>query len=411
MIGLIGVNHHTAKIDERSAFALSGAEAGMLIEDWIACGFLRGAVILSTCNRVEIYYDVDTECLSSTENKLIHSFLSNLELSPRYVHLLDTKRNEAVYQHLFRLAAGLESMVIGETQILGQLKEAYRMASLAGYCTGNLSRLFHRAFEVAKRIRSEYIVSATPLSAGSVAVDKLFATVQSVGRVLIVGAGVMSDTIYDHLVYKGHQDIVVYNRTRERAERFAETHPKVRVACEGELPKEIQQAAAIIVATSAPSPIILPEHVLEEYGNKVVIDLAVPRNVASDVEKLKHITLIGIDELSELGLALDEMKLQEISNIISEYVEAHKLWVDGAQMREVIATIQQATYKLLDKELGHLPNSLSDKELGLIKQWDEHFRTTISTAIVSSLREVTEDGRKQKYSHVIQSLFQHILNK
>ena len=187
MIGLIGINHQIADIEKRSAFALTSGEASLIVEDWIACHFVKGAVILSTCNRVEIYYDVETTCPAAVEQKLIHSLLSNLELSVRYGEYLMKLRDADAYEHLFRLASGLESMVIGETQILGQLKEAYRMASLSGHCSGVLSRLFHRAFEVAKRVRSEYILSSTPISAGSAAVDKLFSLPSLPIWVLILG--------------------------------------------------------------------------------------------------------------------------------------------------------------------------------------------------------------------------------
>lgn len=411
MIGLISVDHRWAGVDERSAFALSDGEASMLVEDWIACGLLSGAVILSTCNRVEIYYSVESACATSTERRLIDSFLRNLELSPRYGHYLECKRDEAVYRHLFRLAAGLESIVVGETQILGQLKEAYRMASLAGHCTGSMSRLFHRAFEVAKRVRSEYLVSNTPLSAGSAAVDQLLSIMPKPRRILIVGAGIMADTIYEHLQYRGQFDIVVYNRTRERAERFALQHKGARIACEGELHQELNKSDAIIVATSAPSPIIYAKDLEDNGSVRVFIDLAVPRNISPDITQLGGVTLLSIDELTELGANLDLSVLTEIDSLIEEYVLLHKQWVEGAQLREVIATVQQASTLVLDRELSLLPSTLTDTERNLIKQWDEHLRITYTTAIISALREVSSEGQKRKYPEVVQTIFKQIIDK
>lgn len=410
MIGLIGINHHTARADLRSAFALSIAEASMLVEDWIACGLLEGAVILSTCNRVEIYYTIETDTPNSVEQTLIYSFLCNLELSPRYASLLETKRDKAVYEHLFRLSSGLESLVLGETQILGQIKEAYRMASLSGHCPGNLSRLFHRSFEVAKRIRSEYIVHATPLSAGSVAVDKLFALKETLGSVLIVGAGTMADTVYQHLFHHRHRDIVVYNRTRERAEKFARSHPEARIAYEGELLREISLADVIIVATGAPSPIIHAEDLDISSGKKMIVDLAVPRNVAPEVDELEHITLITLDELSDLGIQLGADKLLEVDRVIQEYVGLHHSWVEGAELREVICTIQQAMEQLLERELAGLPASLTDTDRQLIHYWDEHLKTSYSTAIVTALKELSSKGVK-KYADAMHTVFKQILNK
>lgn len=412
MIGLISINHRLAGVDERSAFALSEGEASMLVEDWIACGLLTGAVVLSTCNRVEIYYSAEDSCASASERRLIDSFLRNLELSPRYAHYLECKRDEEVYRHLFRLAAGLESIVVGETQILGQLKEAYRMASLSGHCPGSMARLFHRAFEVAKRVRSEYLVSATPHSAGSAAVEQLLQVLPQPRQILIVGAGLIADTICEHLRHHGQKNIVVYNRTRERAERFAAQHPEVRIACEGELATELHAADAVLVATSAPSPIIkATDFASERLHPAILIDLAVPRNIAPEVGDIEGITLISIDDLTELGATLDLVQLEQIDNIIEEYILLHKQWVEGAQLRDAIATIQQTSSRLLDKELAQLPSQLSLQERELIKQWDEHLRTTYTTAIVASLREISDEGKKRKYPEVMKAVFDHIQTK
>lgn len=385
----------------------------MLMEDWIACGLLSGGLILSTCNRVEIYYDAPSEAPEATERRLIKSFLSNLELSQRYAQYLSTLRDEAVYRHLFRLSAGLESLVVGETQILGQIKASYRMASIAGHCTGSLSRLFHRAFEVAKRIRHSYFLSSTPRSAGSAAVDYLLEYLPTPRKLLIVGAGQIADTAYEHLLRRGQepQSIIIYNRTRERAERFAEAHPGARVACEGELNGLLSSADAIIVATSAPSPIVQPHHLPDTQGKRIVIDLAVPRNVAVEVGNLPYVQLLSIDELGGLDTQLSAEDLAGIHQLIEEYVHAHRQWVAAAPIREVISEVQEASERLLAYEIEHLPTSLSPEERQLIVRWNEHFRTTYTTAIVAALRELSEEGAVRKYSEAIRQIFTAIKDK
>lgn len=411
MIGLISINHHNAQVDERSAFALSPSEASMLAEDWIECNLLDGIVILSTCNRVELYYTSETTTPDTVERLLIESLLCNLELSPRYAQLIEKRQDEAVYRHLFRLASGLDSMVVGETQILGQIKEAYRMASVSGHCPGGLSRLFHRSFEVAKRIRSEYMLSSTPLSAGMAAVEQALEHRAELGKTLIIGAGIMADTIYEHLRRHSVAEITVYNRTRERAERFAQEHPGARIAYESELSQALREADTILVATSAQTPIVLKEHLALSSKEQVVVDLAVPRNVSPEVDSLSHVKLITIDDLSGLGLQLGAQSIGEIDAIIEEYVEAHSRWVNGAQLREVIAQIHEASKLLLEKELAHLPKHLSDEEQALIKDYDQHLTTTLTTALISTLVELSEEGSKQKYSNVVGDIFSHIIKK
>lgn len=413
MIGLIGINHKQASVDERAAFALSPAEASMLIEDWQACGLLQGAVVLSTCNRVEIYYEAESGCQAATEARLVRSLLSNLEVSPRLGSKMTLLRDEEAVRHLFRLASGLESMVVGETQILGQLKDAYRMASSYGLCNGVLSRLFHRAFEVAKRIRTSFLVSGSPLSAGSVAVDKLLREAPEVWHepILIVGAGMMAEKTFERLHELGASQIGVYNRTRERAQRFAEHHPSAHVYCEGELRSAIERAHAIFVATSAPSPIILPDMLVQRVAMCYIFDLAVPRNVAESVASLPYVQLYSIDQLSQMGLQLDTLQLEEIEAILDQHIELFVRWREGAQMREAIGTIQRAADSLLERELSKLPSTLSPQERALIEQYDEHLRTTFTTALASSLREISHEGKRRRYIEAICALFDNIISK
>lgn len=388
----------------------------MLVEDWQACGLLKGAVVLSTCNRVEIYYEADGVCHSAVERRLVASLLSNLELSPRLASKLKALRGEEAMRHLFRLASGLESMVVGETQILGQLKEAYRQASACALCTPLLSRLFHRAFEVGKRIRTEYMVSASPLSAGSAAVDKLIKDAPHTleGEILIVGAGLMAETIYHRLVELGAKHINVYNRTRERAERFAQSHPKARIYCERELSEVLILSQSIFVATSAPSPIVLRAHLdAREFLNseRYIFDLAVPRNVEEAVGALPGVRLYSIDELGEMGLILSSETEAATSAIIEEHLSLFVRWTEGAHLRETIGALQRTTTWLTERELSALPHELSDVERQLIAHYDEHLRVTITTALVSALRKVSDEGQRSRYVEVIDDLCRYILQE
>lgn len=388
----------------------------MLVEDWQACGLLKGAVVLSTCNRVEIYYEADGVCHSAVERRLVASFLGNLELSPRLAGKLKGLRGEEAMRHLFRLASGLESMVVGETQILGQLKEAYRQASASALCTPLLSRLFHRAFEVGKRIRTDYMVSASPLSAGSAAVDKLIKDAPHTleGEILIVGAGLMAETIYHRLVELGAKRINVYNRTRERAERFAQAHPKARVYCERELSEVLALSQSIFVATSAPSPIVLGEHIVSSElpeRRRYIFDLAVPRNVEEVVGTLPGIRLYSIDELGEMGLILSCETEAATSAIIEEYLALFIRWTEGAHLRETIGTLQRTTAWLTKRELSALPHELTEAERQLVARHDEHLRITITTALVSALRKVSDEGQRSRYVEVIDDLCRYILQE
>lgn len=412
MIGVIGIDHNRASISERASFALTVGEGAMLIGDWQACGLLAGAVVLSTCNRVEIYYEVvDDISAEEAEQRLAMALLQNLELSPRLSERLLMLKGEEAVRHLFRLGAGLESVVLGETQILGQLKEAYRIASTTEMCTPVLSRLFHRAFEVAKLIRSKHFAEAMPRSAGSAAVEAvLSAQAELLTRpTLIVGAGLMAETIYNSLVALGATEIRVYNRTRERAERFAKAHPRASCYCEGELPRALEGIESLYVATSAPRPIILEEH-LQNSPCRHVVDLAVPRNVAEAVDNLPSMKLWDIDALSGGGIGLSPEAMASIDAVIEEHITLFERWLGGAQLRETISALQRATSSLVERELSALPSSLSEQERALIARWDEHLRITISTAFISALRVVSEDGKLTRPVDAVDRLCKQIMS-
>lgn len=413
MIGLIGITHQTASQDDRGLFALSENEAVGLVDDWIAMGYLRGAIVLSTCNRVEIYCELTQGCPKSI-NRLLDSWLTNLELRDKMRSRVSIALGEEVYEHLFRLTSGMESMVIGETQILGQVKDAFRLAVGQGQSSPMLSRLFHKAFEVAKRVRSRYLVSLVPLSAASRAVDLVYseATNKTTSPVLILGAGQMAEATLEHLLRLPiNAPISVYNRTRERAERLRALAPHLHVYSGDELPDALLRAGVIFVTTSASRPIVMAEHLAGRAEEVVIFDMAVPRNVDPDVATLAGVRLYAIDDLSAREVsAPQEALLSEAVAIVGEGVGEFRNWLDASEVRQVIGLIQQTTEQLLAHELSLLPADMPEEHRDLIAQHAEHLRTTYATALAASLRELGEAGRL-KHIDAIGKLFRHVQTK
>lgn len=413
MIGLIGISHHTASQDERGQFALTETEAIHLVGDWIALGYLRGAIVLSTCNRVEIYCELTKNCTKAI-NSLLDSWLTNLELRDKMRSRVSVALGEEVYHHLFRLTSGMESMVIGETQILGQVKDAFRLAVGEGQSSPTLSRLFHKAFEIAKRIRSQYLVSVVPLSAASRAVDLIYDSLPNAAQmsVLILGAGQMAEATLEHLGRKSISGTIsIYNRTRERAEKLANRIPRLCIYSGDELPEALGSAEIVFVTTSASSPIIQIEHLRERTHKIVLFDLAVPRNVSPEVATLTGVTLYSIDDLSGQAINQPQQELLTAANeIVSQGVQEFCNWLDASEVRQVIGLIQQTMDRLLASETNLLPNELSDEHRRLIALHMEHLRTTYTTALASSLRELQEE-RRINHIDAIGTLFNHILGK
>jgi glutamyl-tRNA reductase len=302
---LIGVNHKTAPIEVRERIAISREELPETTRALAAVPGVAECMIVSTCNRVEILSAVESPAIDVTSFLHRHFGLDPALLAP---HLYEHRDQEAV-RHLFRVAASLDSMVVGEPQILGQVKEAFAVARAAGTVGGQLEHLLQSTFAAAKRVRSETEIGSNSVSIASVAVElarKIFGSLQ--GRtVFLVGAGKMSELAARHLVQQGAGAILVTNRTLERARRMAESFAGQVIPFE-ELYDAASQADIVISSTGAPHPIFRREHgqaFLHQRRNRPMffIDIAVPRDVDPEMGKLEGIFVYDIDDLQQVAVA------------------------------------------------------------------------------------------------------------
>ena len=256
-LALIGVNYKTAPIAVREQIAISRADLAETTRALAATPGVTECMIVSTCNRVELLAAVETEDVDLTGFLHRHFGLDPALLEP---HIYQRRDRDAV-RHLFRVAASLDSMVVGEPQILGQVKEAFAVARASGTVAGQLEHLLQSAFAAAKKVRTETEIGSNSVSIASVAVDlakKIFGSLQ--GRtVFLVGAGKMSELAARHLVEQGAGAILVSNRTQERARLMAEEF-QGRVIPFEQLYEAASEADIVISSTGAPHPIFRREH-------------------------------------------------------------------------------------------------------------------------------------------------------
>lgn len=301
---LVGVNHKTAPIGLREKIAIGREELPEATRGLAALPGVLECMIVSTCNRVELIASVDGE--SDPAEFLFREF--GIEPALLRPHLYEYRGRDAV-RHLFRVAASLDSMVVGEPQILGQVKEAFAVARGAGTVSGQLEHLLQSAFASAKRVRTETQIGSNTVSIASVAVDlarKIFGSLH--GRtVFLVGAGKMSELAARHLVEQGAGAILVSNRTQERAERMAEQFDGRVIPFDG-LYDAAGDADIVITSTGAPHCIFRPEHgraFLHRRRNRPMffIDIAVPRDVDPAMNNLDGIFVYDVDDLQQVAVA------------------------------------------------------------------------------------------------------------
>jgi glutamyl-tRNA reductase len=311
---VLGLSHHTAPVTLRERFALAEARVPATLEQLRESGLVDEAVILSTCNRVELYASTSGDPKNTFE-ELIDT-LRNLHdyRDPLTDEIYKLAEPQSV-EHLFKVACGLDSMVLGETEILGQLKKAYDLALQHNHTGPRLNKAFQRAFNVAKQIRTETNIQRGSISVPSVAVElaeKIFSSLDH-RQVMVVGAGEMSEKAARALLSRGARSIIVSNRSFDRAQALATELGGSAVHFE-DWANQFERIDIVISSTSAPHYVLdraklEPLMKLRRNRPLLLIDIAVPRDINPEVNLLENVYLYNIDDLQ--GLADNYLKRRQ----------------------------------------------------------------------------------------------------
>jgi glutamyl-tRNA reductase len=367
-LALIGLNHKTAPLALRERIAINRDDLPEATRALAAMPGVAECMIVSTCNRVEMLAAVEGPEVELAAFVAEHFGIDAAEVEP---HLYRYRDHEAV-RHLFRMAASLDSMVVGESQILGQVKEAFQTARTAGTVAGQLEHLLQSAFAAAKKARTETGIGANSVSIASVAVDlarKIFGSLE--GRtVFLVGAGKMSELAARHLTQQGVGSILVTNRTVERARRMAEEiqgRIVPRVVPFEELYEAAAEADIVISSTGAPHHIFTPKHgqdFLRKRRNRPMffIDIAVPRDVDPAMNDLDGIFVYDVDDLQQVAAAHMEERSREASDaetLIEHEVERFQLKLRAVNVAPAIVALQQRAEEIRKSEFERMGAKLA----------------------------------------------------
>lgn len=360
---LIGVNHKSAPVDVREQLAIPDGRLAEALGKLVSLPGVSEGMILSTCNRVEIL--ARTVNGSADLRPFLDEYFS-LDRRSYEPHLYEYRQADAV-RHVFRVASSLDSMVVGEPQILGQVKEAYAVARAAGTVQSYLDLLLTRAFAVAKRVRTETAVGSSAVSVASVAVElagKIFGSLEG-KHVCLVGAGKMSELAARHLVARGAGPIFVANRTHDRAQAMAERFGGRSIRFD-DLYQHCERADIIITSTGSPVTIFKREHgelFLSRRRNRPMffIDIAVPRDVDPEMNKLDGIFVYDIDDLQQVVASHVEGRKQEAERaerIIQDEVERFQERIQTLHLTPTIVSLQDQFETIRQAELDRMRGRL-----------------------------------------------------
>lgn len=337
----LGVNHTTAPLSVREHVAFHQESLGQALRDLTMHGIVKEAAILSTCNRTELY------CRTDEPQSALAWLAQYHRLEPQAIqpYIYSLPQQEAV-KHAFRVAAGLDSMVLGEPQILGQMKQAVRIAEDAGTLGMLLHKLFQRTFAVAKEVRSTTDIGASSVSMAAASVrlaQRIFGDFKGL-KVLFIGAGEMIELCAEHFAAQHPASITVANRTLDRGAQLAERLGGKAIVL-AELPEHLADFDIIVTSTASQLPIVglgLVERAIKARRHRpmFMVDLAVPRDIEPEVAELDDVFLYTVDDLAEVvkeGIGNRLQAAEEAEAIINVRVDNFMHWLE---MRESVPTIR-----------------------------------------------------------------------
>lgn len=408
---LVGTNHHYAPIEVRERLSTSPARLAAHLRELKRAAHLSELTLLSTCNRTEIY--AAHPVYSAEEMRIsIVSALSEMHGLPRthFESLLYCKTQSDAVRHLFRVVSGLDSIAVGEAQILGQIREAFRVAQEEQTVDVTLTALFQQALSIGKRIQTETELGKGSFSIGHAAVDlasKIFDDL-SQATVLILGAGKMSELTAQQLVRNNVKVVFVANRTYERASELAEKLGGTAIPYD-RFPDYLVKSDIVISSTAAPHPILGKSDLLPVMKKRrgkplFLVDIALPRDIEANVSDLENVYLYNIDSLQEIVAEQSQNRSREIAlaeQMVQEETEAFLVWKrsrDAApaigEIRSRLETIRLDDMAILGNKLRHL----SERELAAIETATKAMMNHVSREAILQLKADTESLTPRLYS-------------
>ena len=413
---VIGLNHNTAPIEIRECLAFREDKLEEALSKIHALSSVKEDMIISTCNRVEVY------AATRETEKAIHDlkeFLSQYHgiSLKEFEKGLYTHVGEEAVRHIFRVASSLDSMVLGEPQILGQIKDAYDISQQAKTSGLILHRLLHRAFHVAKRVRTETKIAISAVSVSSVAVElaeKIFGTLEK-KTVLLIGAGEMCELAARHLVAGGVEKMLVTNRTYERAVSLAQEFRGEAIPFE-DMTQGLKKTDIVISATNSPQYLIGHDQitkVMKDRRQKPIffIDIADPRDIEPKVGDMENVYLYDIDDLQKVAnenIKDREKEAKKAETIVQDEVVKFVNWYRSLDVTPTIVALrkkfEEIRKKELEKTLSLHPN-LSDKEKKSLEALTSAIINKILHTPITLLKQTNEEAMADLYLDALHALF------
>lgn len=414
MIGLIGLNHKTAPIAIREQYSFSNEEIEQFYKLLQIEPGLKGVVVLSTCNRTEIYFQIDKCCRVNGMDFIFRNLSFFKNYKQEHFEYFYKKEGIETVNHLFHVVSGLDSLVIGEDQIIGQVKNAFRLSLDKDSAGKVLTRMFNKAFEAGKRVRTETSINQGSGSVSSAAFDLCKQRFPDYTRknILLVGAGETGTLAITNFAKRNCKNISITNRTFEKAEKLAQ-RCKGRAFEIENLSNELLNADILIVATGSKKHLVtkpMAELLTDENPKKrLYIDLSVPRNIDAEIANLKNIELVSVDDLQEIVKNTSSKRQQSVKDaeeIISSVIQEFVDWLHSLDLKPTILKIKDNFENLNASELEGFLKINSVKDSKEVSEYAQHITQKYFRLLVRNLKTVSENGKNKDVVKLVNKLFE-----
>ncbi len=415
-IVIVGLSHKTAPVEIREKVAFAPTAMAEPLHQLLQLPAVSEALIVSTCNRVELYVVSRQPESAIIEMKHFLANFHNLQLSQLEEHLYDFVSTEAIH-HLLRVAASLDSMMIGEPQILGQIKTAYGYACEHNTIGIILNRFLHKTFSVAKRVRTETEIASNAVSVSFAAVElarKIFDSLEN-KTVMLIGAGEMCELAAKHFVNNGVTKVLVTNRTFSRAEKLAEEFNGTAVSFDN-FREQLHRVDIVLSSTGSPDYVLQAKKLKDvckerRYKPMFLIDIAVPRDIDPTANKLDGIYLYDVDDLQGVVQANVKERQKEATKaelIINGEVDTFQKWLNSLEVKPTIVALRQQLEQVrhteLEKTLSNM-NGLSNKELKSVEAMSHAIINKILHHPTQILKQTNSGDDGSLYIDAVRTLF------
>ncbi len=416
MVGLISINYKIAPLNIRERFFFDNSEKLVFHNHLRKELDIEGLMIISTCNRTEIYFEFENHI--GQENKFLHSVVKELVVFKKYKdslspHLNNLTGSFKVANHLFRLVSGLESMIIGEFQIVEQLKDAYYFSKKHKMLGPILSRMIQKSLETGKYIRTNTEIGRGAVSVSYAAVEQITNNYDlKNAKFLCVGLGETSKLSIRHLHQKGIKKIKITNRTKSKLNAFCTELGYESILFE-DYKKEILNSDVVIFSTGSKSPLLtikdIEQNIRKRNNKLLLVDLSVPRNLSNDLEELNNIEIINIDNLKDTVNENYKKRKAEVIKAelyIEEFLVEFDDWTNTRLLRPSILSLKKQVRELFLNEtisnIKSLSESATSKDLSLklSKAYDK-----FSDNLVKKIKKASDNGKDEKAIEIINQIF------